>query len=196
MTIKTVLLAGAVALTPLTAQAEWIEHVKIDRMTGEKEYAAIVSPIVHPDKPHHPMFPAAIGGVLWVFCREAVLFSFVKTDTSYEPAYEFEFLNSDKVGIRWHAMPFRIEFPNSDELLIRAKSHGILHDHIRASKVGNGLFFAKIPAFFIRVFVLNTHAENLLLEIPTARYGDLYFSFDLAGARDLHDRTCEPEQVN
>ena len=177
MTIKTVLLAGTVALTPLAAQAEWIEHVFIDRMTGEKIYAAIVSPVVLADEPRPSLFDT-VGGVLWVHCPEIVTFVFGAMDQIDGPTFKIEFSDLDEVPVRVKANHLVVE--------LQAKNF--------ERRVGYVLGFAGVDAFELRSFILN--ARKLLLEIPTVEYGNLYFSFDLAGTRNLHDQVCGAEQAD
>ena len=176
MTIRTALIAGAAALTPLAAQAEWRESIQIDRITGERLHAGIES-VAFAEEPR----PAPVGafpGWLYLDCATAgVMFTLI----DMRPG------QTDLVA--------PVEFSDLDELPIRAR----VDDHVAE-------FQAEIwrmddtPALMFSgtgldsLYLAIIHAGNLLLEIPTVEYGDLYFSFSLAGTRKLHDRTCGTTQ--
>ena len=179
MRIKTVLLAGAVALTPLATQAQWKERVEFDRITGERRVAAIVSASILADKPRPQLFDH-IRGLLFARCSSAVAFSFVDTGR----------IN----GIGWE-----IEFSDLDELPIRARvddSVAEFQAYNRSDK-DKGFFALLFPGTDTgSLYSAIVNSGKLLLEIPTVEHGDLYFSFDLAGTRKLHDRVCGTEQAD
>ena len=86
---------------------------------------------------------------------------------------------------------WQIEFGNLDKLPIRAR----VDDRVAEFQAYNRrkmdfsiLVFSNTDNDSLYSEIVN--AGKLLLEIPTVEYGDLYFSFSLAGTRDLHDRTC------
>ena len=88
-----------------------------------------------------------------------------------------------------------IEFSDLDELQIRAR----IDDHVATFQVENWrMDDTRALAFpgtgLDSLYSAIVEAGNLLLEIPTVEYGDLYFSFSLAGTRKLHDRTCGTTQ--
>ena len=177
MTIKTVLLASAVALMPVAAQAQWKEHVEFDRITGEQRVAAMFSATILADKPRPYLFNH-VRGMLFARCGHAVAFVFATED------------GIDGPGLK-------IEFSDLDELPIRAR----VDDQIAGFQAYNrrdtdfpALLFPGADNDSLHSAIVNS--GKLLLEIPTIEYGEVYFSFDLAGTRDLHDRVCGPEQAN
>lgn len=176
MTIKTVLLASVVALMPLAAQAQWKEYVSIDRITGEELWAAILSPKTLADKPRPYPFNL-ITGNLTLVCDSAAYF-------------EFNDESANAFGILENA----IEFSDLDELPIRARVDDRVAE-FQAENRRNG----DTPVLVFRgadndsLYSVIVNSGKLLLEIPTVEHGDLYFSFDLAGTRKLHDRTCGTE---
>ena len=101
MTIKTVLIAGAVTLLPLAAQAEWQENIQIDRITGETLSAGIES-AAFADEPRPYPF-SLVPGWLYLSCRGGVLFAFN---------------DRNMVGV---ILESAIEFSDLDELPIRAR---------------------------------------------------------------------------
>lgn len=174
MTIKTILLASVVALTPLAGQAQWKEYVRIDRITGEQIFAGIVSSATLADQPRPFLFNAA-RGMLLARCGQAVGFIFATAGGIDGPVY-------------------KIEFSNLDELRIRARVDDQIAE-FQAENRRNG----DTPVLVFRgadndsLYSVIVNSGKLLLEIPTVEHGDLYFSFDLAGTRKLHDRTCGTE---
>lgn len=176
MTIKTVLLASAVALTPVAAQAQWEKHVQIDPITQKTIWAGITSPMTFANEPRLYPFDLVPGGLALV-CAGAVIFG----------------LNGERL---FGDFGSRIEFSDLDELQIRAR----VDDRVAEFKAYNsrdadlpGLLFPGADNDSLYSAIVN--AGKLLLEIPTVEYGEVYFSFDLAGTRVLHDRTCGPEQA-
>ena len=176
MTIKTVLLAGAVALMPVAAQAQWKERVEFDRITGERRVAAMFSAAILADKPRPQLFDH-IRGLLFARCGHAVAFFFATED------------GIDGPGLK-------IEFSDLDELPIRARVDNQIAEFQAYNRREKGFFALLFPGAnseSLRSAIVNS--GKLLLEIPTVEYGEIYFSFDLAGTRDLHDRVCGPEQA-
>ena len=175
MTIKTVLLAGAVALIPLAAQAQWKETVSTDRITGETLWAGIQSTATLADMPRPDLF-SFIGGQIILMCERAVYFG---------------------LGISGKALGDRVEFSDLDELRIRAR----VDDRVAEFQAENWrnedarmLVFRGAENDGLYSAIVNS--GKLLLEIPTVEYGEIYFSFDLAGTRKLHDRVCGTEQAD
>ena len=175
MTIKTVLLAASIALTPLAAQAQWKEYVQIDRITGEQIRMGMFSPAAIAEQPRPLLFNAAARGMLLMLCKRVAVFIFVSESGIDGVKYEIEFSELDELPIRARVdsrvSEFRAENWRSDETSSLA-FHGTDTGSLYSTIVNSG---------------------KLLLEIPTVEYGDLYFSFDLAGTRDLHDRVCGAE---
>ena len=175
MTIRTVLTAGAVALMPLAAQAQWKERIEFDRITGELRFAAMVSPAVLAEKPRPFLFNAA-RGMLVVRCNQNVAFMFATASGLDGPTWQIEFGNLDKLPIRARVDDRVAEFQAHNR---REMGFSILV----FSDTDNDSLYSEI-----------VNSGKLLLEIPTVEYGDLYFSFSLVGTRDLHDRTCGTDQ--
>ena len=177
MTIKTVFIAGVVALMPVAAQAEWQERIEIDRITEERLSAGIGS-VTLAEEPR--LFPLnLVPGRIYLDCDGSVMFSF-----------------NDEI-LFGTVLESPIEFSPRDELSVRARvgdrvaefhAENYSHDQSRA------LIFFGTGADSLYSAVVN--AGKLLLEIPTVEYGDLYFSYSLAGTRDLHDRTCGTVQFD
>ena len=175
MTIKTVLTAGAVALMPLAAQAEWRESIQVDRITGETLTAGIESTTLA-EKPRPYPFNL-VPGALYLSCAGGVMFVLIDEGMS---------------GAR---LVSTIEFSDLDELPIRAR----IDDRVATFQAENWRMDYSRALTFLgnntnSLYSAIVEAGNLLLEIPTVEYGDLYFSFSLAGTRKLHDRTCGSTQ--
>ena len=160
---------------PLAAQAEWREKIEIDRITGERLGAAIES-VAFAEKPRPYLFES-VPGWLYLSCGEGgVVFGLID---SY--MYDAGHLST-------------VEFSNLDELPIRARVDdrvAELQAEIWRKDDSRALIFFGTGADSLYSAIVN--AGKLLLEIPTVEYGEIYFSFDLAGTRDLHDRTCGTE---
>ena len=174
MTIKTVLLAGAVALMPVAAQAQWEERVEFDRITGERRVAAMFSAAILADKPRPHLFDH-VRGMLFARCGHAVAFFFATEDGIDGPGLKIEFSDLDELPIRARVDDEIAEFQaynRRDTDFFALLFPGANNDSLHSAIVNSG---------------------KLLLEIPTVEHGDLYFSFDLAGTRKLHDRTCGTE---
>ena len=178
MTIKTVLLAGAVALIPLAAQSEWKERLEIDRITGERLSAGIET-VAHPEKPRPYPF-SLVPGWLYLSCGGDVMFALLE-----------EYVVAAGIASA-------VEFSDLDELTVRAR----VDDHVAEFQAENWRMDDSSAALFFpgtgldSLYLAIVHAGNLLLEIPTVEYGDLYFSFDLAGTRALVGRTCGGAQTD
>ncbi len=177
MTIKTVLIACAIALMPLAVQAEWREKIEIDRITGERLHAGIET-VAFAEKPRPYPFNL-VPGLLYLNCAGGVFFALIAEGRGGERLVD------------------TIEFSDLDELQIRAR----IDDHVASFQVENwrmddirALMFpgTGLDSLYLAI----VHAGNLLLEIPTVEYGDLYFSFDLAGTRALVGRTCGGAQTD
>ena len=178
MTFKTVLLASVVALTPLAAKAGWKEHVEIDRMTG-KPYAAMRSPMVLADKPRPSPFDVIRGGLV-VWCGFGTVDFFLGTDEGTGgPVFT------------------KIKFSDLDELPIRAKADDrIFWLRVENSRSGSGNWLTAYGTESGGLYSAILNSGKLLLEVPTTEYGNLYFSFGLAGTRALHDRVCAADQAD
>ena len=178
MTIKTVLLAGTVALMPPAAQAQWEESLEIDRITGETLSAGIWSPMTLADKPRPYPFHFVIGR-LYLGCGTGVIFAFD---------------NGNSFGVVEYDA---IEFSNLQELPIRARvDDRVVEFWAKNPQDGEDPFLGFLGTDNDSLYSAIVNSGKLLLEIPTVEYGEVYFSFDLAGTRDLHDRTCGNEQAN
>ena len=175
MTIRTALIAAAVALTPPAAQAEWQEKIELDRITGERLSAGIES-VAAPESPS-PYPLNFVPGWIYLNCGGGVQFG----------------LGEERLIGAILENP--IEFSRRDELSIRAR----IDDRAAAFRAevwrennSRVLIFRDAGADGLDSAIVNS--GNLLLEIPTVEYGDLYFSFSLAGTRELHGRTCGTDQ--
>ena len=174
MTIRTALIAGTVALTPLAAQAEWRAQIEIDRITGERLAAGIESVAVA-EKPRPKPFGSP-SGWLYLSCDGGVIFGLIDSRDGV-------FLED-------------IEFGEGGELPIRARVDDRVAEfrpwNFRNEDDGPTLFFSGDGEDSLYSAIVN--AGKLLLEIPTVEYGEIYFPFSLAGTRKLHDRTCGTTQ--
>ena len=171
MTIRTALIAGAFALTPLATQAEWQESIQVDRITGETLTAGIESATLA-EKPRPYPF-GLVPGSLYLSCAGGVMFVLIDE------------------GMSGDRLVSTIEFSDLDELPIRARvDNRVVTFQAENWRMDDSRALTFYGTGSVSLYSAIVNAGKLLLEIPTVEYGEIYFSFDLAGTRDLHDRTC------